>query len=90
MPRESSRLGLPGDRENIVKLEADHGGVCKFGTTQTDQDNFELVRSNLNDMYQNALKIGELWSIPDATGQSAAPTDEDILQQRLARLRGPA
>ncbi|KAI1774882.1 TPR-like protein [Hypoxylon cercidicola] len=56
VPRESARLGLPGDRENIVKLDADHHGVCKFGESQTDQDNLKLVQANLKDLYKNALK----------------------------------
>ncbi|KAK1762400.1 hypothetical protein QBC33DRAFT_623724 [Phialemonium atrogriseum] len=57
VPMESARFGLPGDRENVVKLNADHGDVCKFGESQTDQDNFELVQSNIQDMYKNALKL---------------------------------
>ncbi|KAI1392353.1 uncharacterized protein F4822DRAFT_436211 [Hypoxylon trugodes] len=56
VPRESARLGLPGDRENIIKLDADHIGVCKFGTSQTDLDNLKLVRANLRDMYKEVLK----------------------------------
>lgn len=56
MPRDSARFGMPGDIENIVKLNADHGGVCKFGTCQTDQDNFKLVQSNIKDLYKSALK----------------------------------
>jgi hypothetical protein len=51
---------MPGDRENVVKLNADHRGVCKFGSSQTDQDNFKLVWSNIEDLYRNALKTGML------------------------------
>ena len=58
VPRESARFGIPGDRENIVKLNADHTNVCKFGPDQRDQDNFKLVRSNIKDLYKNALKTG--------------------------------
>jgi hypothetical protein len=43
-----------------VKLNADHSGVCKFGSILEDQDNFKLVRSNIKDLYKNAFKIGEL------------------------------
>jgi hypothetical protein len=50
---------MPGDHENVVKLNADHRGVCKFGAALEDQDNFELVRSNIKDLHENALKIGE-------------------------------
>jgi hypothetical protein len=51
---------MPGDHENVVKLNADHSGVCKFGLSQTDQDNFKLVRSNIRDLYKNAIKNCEL------------------------------
>jgi len=47
---------MPGDRENVVKLNADHRGVCKFSASQTDQDNFKLVRANIKDIYKNALR----------------------------------
>ncbi|ETS73696.1 hypothetical protein PFICI_14642 [Pestalotiopsis fici W106-1] len=56
VPRESARFGLPGDRENVVKLNADHGSVCRFGLGQTDLDNLKLVRGNIRDVYRNALK----------------------------------
>ena len=47
---------MPGDRENVVKLNADHRGVCKFGESQTDQDNFKYVRANIRDIYKKALQ----------------------------------
>lgn len=51
---------MPGDHENVVKINADHSGVCKFGPSLEDQDNFKLVRSNIKDLYMNALKTREL------------------------------
>ncbi|KAK5652162.1 hypothetical protein OQA88_10804 [Cercophora sp. LCS_1] len=56
VPRESARLNLPGDRENVVTLAADHRSICKFGETETDQDNFKLVRTNLKDLYKSAIR----------------------------------
>ena len=47
---------MPGNREHIVKLNAGHRDLCKFGSGQTDQDNFKLVRSNITDLYKIALK----------------------------------
>jgi hypothetical protein len=89
VPRESARFGMPGDRENVVKLNADHSGVCKFGPSQTDQDNFKLVRSNIRDLYKNALKNCELTTIPSIIGREGrGTTDEDGLQVRLAKLKG--
>lgn len=61
MTKDSARFGLAGDKENIVKLNADHSRVCKFGSSIEDQDNFKLVRSNIRDLYKVALeRIGEL------------------------------
>ncbi|KAI1172154.1 hypothetical protein F4777DRAFT_524116 [Nemania sp. FL0916] len=56
LPKESSRFGLPGDRENVVALEADHSGICRFGDTDTDQDNLERVLGNIRDPVENAVK----------------------------------
>jgi NACHT domain len=60
---------MSGDRENIVKLNANHSSVCKFGLSQTDQDNFKLVRMNIKDLYKKALKHSELSILPLSTGQ---------------------
>lgn len=91
VPKESSRFGLPGDRENIVKLNADHNGICRFGDTELDQDNFELVQSNVKDLYEQAIKAGELRSILSSSDQecSVGHAEEELgLQARFARLRG--
>lgn len=58
--RRSADLGMPGDRENVVKLNASHGNMCKFGAGTTDQDNLKLVLGNIRDLYKNALKSSEL------------------------------
>ncbi|KAJ5511354.1 hypothetical protein N7453_003457 [Penicillium expansum] len=68
VPKESSRIGLPGDRENIVKLKADHSKVCKFGQSQTDRDNLELVQSNIEDIYEAALKKSSRLDRAQSTG----------------------
>lgn len=86
---QSARLGsLPGDRENVVKLKAGHGGVCKFGPSQTDQDNFELVRGNIRDIYKNAIRDSELRTAPAVTGpEENIGNGEAALQERFARLQ---
>lgn len=84
VPRESARFGMPGDRENVVKLNANHSNVCKFGPSQTDQDNFKLVRSNIGDLYRNALKKCELSTLPPIIGQERRVSMvEDGLQLAL-------
>ena len=50
---------MPGNRENVVKLLADHSEVCKFGSSLQDQDNFKLVRVNIKDLYKKALASGD-------------------------------
>lgn len=86
---DSARLGLPGDRENVVKLNADHGQVCKFGDSQRDKDNLELVRSNIRDIYKNALEIRELnASLGVVSREGGTVTDEDMLRARFAQLGG--
>ena len=89
VPKESARLGLPGHHENIVKLNADHSTVCKFGDTQADKDNFELVQVNISDIYKSALKNSELKptssAVPRKKDEEADET-EDMLQKRFAKL----
>ncbi|RSL62510.1 hypothetical protein CEP54_005682 [Fusarium duplospermum] len=43
---------------------ASHGGVCKFGTNQQDRDNFKLVQANIQDLYDSAIRNGELVAVP--------------------------
>jgi hypothetical protein len=71
-----------------VKLNADHSGVCKFGSSQTHQDNFKLVRGNIKDVYTNALKKSEFASLPHTVGEEGCAVSEDSLEARMARLRG--
>ncbi|KAL2689915.1 hypothetical protein Neosp_003979 [[Neocosmospora] mangrovei] len=64
VPRESTSFGLPGKHENVVSLQASHGGVCKFGASQQDRDNFKLVQANIHDLYDSAIANGELVAVP--------------------------
>jgi hypothetical protein len=78
-------FGLPGDRENIVMIDATHSDMCKFDNQSVhDQDNFELVRGNLEDLYKEALAKSESVGIPSRT----AAISESDLEQRLSEL-GP-
>ena len=74
-----------------MKLNADHSGVCKFGPSLEDQDNFKLVRGNMKDLYKNALKTSELSALPSVMGvegRSHAVDDGNMLQARLNKLKG--
>jgi hypothetical protein len=72
-----------------VKLNADHSGVCKFGTSLEDQDNFKLVRANVKDLYKNALKIGELSIMPPINSREEMKhvDDGNELQAHWAKLK---
>ena len=60
MPKSSAIFGLPGHRENIVRLSASHSDMCRFDANdQRDKDNLEIVLSNLEDLYDEALKSCE-------------------------------
>ena len=67
-------------------LNADHSSVSKFGESQTDQDNFKLVRSNIKDIYKNALKNCELIAISTTVNQEGrvSTVEKNGLQVRLA------
>jgi hypothetical protein len=81
VPRESTSFGLPGKHENVVSLQASHGGVCKFGTSQQDLDNFKIVQANLQDLYESAIANGELVTVPQED-----PVD-GALEKRFTGLR---
>ena len=69
-------------------MNADHSGVCKFGKSQIDQDNWKIVRSNIKDLYDLASKERELSHVPSIAGLSARdPNSDSNLQTRLANLR---
>lgn len=65
----------------MVSLQAGHGGVCKFGTSLQDRDNFKLVQANIQDLYESAIANGELVAIPKED-----PVD-GALEKRLTGLR---
>ena len=43
-----------------MRLNADHGGLCRFGKSLVDQDNYKLVKGNLKELYRQAVRNGEL------------------------------
>jgi hypothetical protein len=70
-----------------VKLKADHGQVCKFGESEGDQDNLELVLGNLRDIYEDAIRQSESTVIySDAGMEGGISTNDDVLRVRFAEL----
>ena len=76
--KESATFGLAGTRENIVRLNADHGGLCRFGENLVDQDNYKLVKGNLKELYRQAVRNGELL-------QLSVPST-NVLEERVGVL----
>ena len=59
MPQASAMIGLPGDRENQVKLEATHSDMCRFNpNAQTDAKNFKLVEGNVLELCDVSKTLG--------------------------------
>ncbi|VUC31655.1 unnamed protein product, partial [Clonostachys rosea] len=54
-PTESTMLRPAGSREHVIKLEGDHGDVCKFGDSDRDQRNLEIVSHFIRKLYWNAV-----------------------------------
>jgi hypothetical protein len=79
---------MPGDRENVVKLEANHSTVCKFGSSQDDHDNVKLVKANIKDMYSKALKKSEC--LVSQTVDEDLEKPDAQLRERLATLSPPS
>lgn len=63
-------LGLPGDKETIIRMNADHGGVCRFDPTNSiDQDNYIMLEGALIRVCRAALKPGKQQQLPWSTCQ---------------------
>jgi len=80
VPRASAVIGLPGDIENQVGIDASHSDICRFDPSiMIDMDNYEKVQGNFQELYEGALeRQGEM--LPNAS--------EGDLETRLAALRG--
>ncbi|RDL31471.1 uncharacterized protein BP5553_09680 [Venustampulla echinocandica] len=51
VPRESAVLHLGGDRENQVRLNADHSSMCRFNpSVKADMNNYFFVEENIADL----------------------------------------
>ncbi len=91
VPKSSAIFGLPGTRERILELNADHSDLCRFDGTRRDQDNFKKVSNNIQEMYEAALERSESVNILYAAKGGAEATNEDQeidqdLEARFASL----
>ncbi|RFU27200.1 hypothetical protein B7463_g9151, partial [Scytalidium lignicola] len=57
VPRDSAVIGLPGEREYAVRINAEHRDMCRFDPSiQDDEDNYQLVEANLEELCTDAIK----------------------------------
>jgi hypothetical protein len=48
VPLDSAVLGLPGSRETVVGLSADHSNICRLNLTiEANIERYEIVRDNM-------------------------------------------
>jgi hypothetical protein len=70
-----------------VKLNADHSGVCRFGRGQVDEDNLEIVKANIKDLYKQGIKVGELRKVQSVNVPEGSSDPDAGLTSRLAKLK---
>jgi len=63
--KKSAQLGLGGNREQLVPMDADHNGICKFAS---EDSVYEQVEGNIRDLIDGAVEI--------ATYRSALAQDQ--------------
>lgn len=64
-------------------LNGDHHTICRFGRSRVDENNLEIVQSNITDLYNAALEAGELTRGANITSNVAIAR----LQARFLDLR---
>lgn len=95
VPKKSATFGLPGERENIIELNAEHSELCRFDSDRRDQDNFKLVANNIQDLYEAALATSESVDVFFQSGASRETADspqgiDQNLNKRFASLSAPS
>lgn len=78
VPRESATIGLPGDVEEILGLDTDHSGLCKFDlSNEDDKGVYEVVSNGVTEVYEAAISRvddiqARLPNIPDSLPGTAS------------------
>jgi len=65
-------FALGGDRENQVRLNADHKSLCGFNpAVEVDTQNYFLVRGNVIDLVDAAVQTGKHndWYLSNSFGE---------------------
>lgn len=82
MPQSSATIGLPGDRESQIKLQAKHSDMCKFNPNDAvDKKNYKFVEGNVLELCEKSLQLGKKQhsSVDRLPGTSADTVDSTIL-----------
>lgn len=59
VPRGSAVIGLPGNRENVVQLDALHDDMCRFNPdSKQDRENYFKVEGNVKELCEYAESRG--------------------------------
>lgn len=64
-------------------LNGNHNTICRFGKSQTDEDNLKAVQGSIAKLYKAALSAGELRRVLSITSGVEAYN----LETRLSSLR---
>ncbi|KAF6221633.1 hypothetical protein HO133_001599 [Letharia lupina] len=60
VPQHSATLGLPGDREVEIGIQAKHGDMCRFDPdVSMDEANYSFVEGNVLELCERASQLGE-------------------------------
>jgi hypothetical protein len=79
-------IGLPGSRETVLSLHARHSDMCRFNPdVKADRDNYDLVKSNMADLFGGALRISKHTMCSTATlpNTPSGPLKKDLGQNWL-------
>ncbi|KAF7182461.1 hypothetical protein CNMCM7691_002031 [Aspergillus felis] len=81
VPFDSAVLGLPGQRETQLRINADHSNMCRFDmTVQADRDNYRKVERNLQMLCADAL-VPNARQIARFASQGGVDLSSILLQQ---------
>lgn len=86
MPQSSVIIGLPGDRENQIKLQAKHSDMCRFNPADTvDNKNYKFVEGNVLELCENCLQLGKKDRSPiDQLPHTSADTVDKTISSEIS------
>jgi len=80
--KESATLGLTPDREKQLGLPADHGGICRFDSK--DSDTYKQVEQNIVDMITAAATAPKTRNASDANIAHTSGIENETVQAGTA------